>query len=178
MRLIPPLLLFPILSVFADTPRPNVVWFVIDDMSADFSCYGETAITTPHVDRLARDGILFKNAFVTAPVCSSSRSAMITGCHQTTIGAHHHRSGRGKHRISLPDGVEPLPARMQRAGYHTCIGSGLPGIDHRGLPVKKDRVGKTDYNFDWDESIYDSHDWANRRPGQPFFMQVQLAGGK
>jgi len=178
MRLIPPLLLFPILSVFADTPRPNVIWFVVDDMSADFSCYGETAITTPHVDRLARDGILFKNAFVTAPVCSSSRSAMITGCHQTTIGAHHHRSGRGKHRISLPDGVEPLPARMQRAGYHTCIGSGLPGIDHRGLPVKKDRVGKTDYNFDWDESIYDSHDWAGRKEGQPFFMQVQLHGGK
>jgi arylsulfatase A-like enzyme len=167
-----------ILPASAGEPRPNVVWFVVDDMSADFSCYGETAIKTPHVDRLARDGTRFKNAFVTAPVCSSSRSAMITGCYQTTIGAHHHRSGRGKHRIPLPEGVEPLPARMQRAGYHTCIGSGLPGIDHRGLPVKKDRVGKTDYNFDWDESIYDSHDWAGRKEGQPFFMQVQLHGGK
>jgi arylsulfatase A-like enzyme len=158
--------------------RPNVLWFVVDDMSANFSCYGETAITTPHVDRLAASGTRFNHAFVTAPVCSSSRSAMITGCYQTTIGSHHHRSGRGKHRITLPEGVEPLPALMQRAGYHTCIGSGLPGIDHRGLPLKKDRKGKTDYNFDWDEAIYDSHDWAGRKEGQPFFMQVQLHGGK
>ncbi len=159
-------------------PRPNVLWFVVDDMSADFSCYGETLISTPHVDRLAAEGTRFTNAFVTAPVCSSSRSAMITGCYQTTIGAHHHRSGRGEHRIALPNGVEPLPTLLQRAGYFTCIGSGLAGIDHRGLPAKQDRKGKTDYNFDWDEAIYDSHDWAARKEGQPFFMQVQLHGGK
>lgn len=159
-------------------PRPNVIWFVVDDMSANFSCYGESAITTPHVDRLAAEGTRFSHAFVTAPVCSSSRSALITGCYQTTIGAHHHRSGRGQHRLALPEGIEPLPAMMQEAGFFTCIGSGLPRIDHRGLPVKKDRKGKTDYNFDWDEAIYDSNDWAGRKAGQPFFMQVQLHGGK
>jgi len=178
MRLL--LLLFLLLSASARAagPRPNVLWFVVDDMSANFSCYGETAILTPHVDRLAAAGTRFANAFVTAPVCSSSRSAMITGCYQTTIGAHHHRSGRGPHRIALPAGVAPLPALLRRAGYFTCIGSGLPGVDHRGLPVKRDRKGKTDYNFDWDETIYDSHDWAGRKEGQPFFMQVQLHGGK
>lgn len=159
-------------------PRPNVLWFVVDDMSANLSCYGETAIQTPHLDRLAAEGIRFTHAYVTAPVCSTSRSAMITGCYQTTIGAHHHQSGRGSHRIQLPEGYEPIPAIMQRAGYFTCIGSGLPGIDHRGLPLKKDRKGKTDYNFDWDESIYDSHDWSGRSDDQPFFMQVQLHGGK
>jgi hypothetical protein len=41
-----------------------------------------------------------------------------------------------------------------------------------------DRLGKTDYNFDWDPKIYDSNDWEGRKPGQPFFMQVQMAGGK
>ena len=66
--------------------RPNILWFVVDDMSANFSCYGETTIQTPHVDRLAREGVMFKNAFVTAPVCSPSRSAMITGMYQTSIG--------------------------------------------------------------------------------------------
>lgn len=159
-------------------PRPNILWFVVDDMSPDFSCYGATGIATPHVDRLAREGTRFANAFATAPVCSSSRSALITGCYQTKIGAHHHRSGRGRHRIVLPPGVEPVTALLRRAGYFTCIGSGLPGIDYRGLPSKKDSKGKTDYNFDWDEAIHDSHDWAGRKPGQPFFMQVQLHGGK
>ena len=50
--------------------RPNVLWFVVDDMSADFSCYGGRRVATPHVDRLAREGTLFEHAFTTAPVCS------------------------------------------------------------------------------------------------------------
>src|SRR5262245_3163085 len=71
--------------------QPNVLWFVVDDMSAHFSCYGEKLIETPQVDRLAREGVRFGRAFTTAPVCSPSRSALITGMYQTTIGAHHHR---------------------------------------------------------------------------------------
>ena len=49
--------------------RPNLLWFVVDDMSANFSCYGETLISTPHVDTLAAGGMRFTRAFVTAPVC-------------------------------------------------------------------------------------------------------------
>ena len=161
--------------------RPNILWIVVDDMSANFSCYGETTIQTPHVDRLAASGLRFTRAYATSPVCSTFRSAMITGMYQTSIGAHHHRSGRGKHRIQLPDGVRPLPKLFQEAGYFTCIGSGLANRDFRTLPLTGNatrRLGKTDYNFDWDKSIYDSHDWADRQPGQPFFMQVQLHGGK
>jgi len=160
---------------------PNIVWIVVDDMSADFSCYGEQLIQTPAVDRLAAEGVRFTRAYATSPVCSTFRSAMITGMYQTSIGAHHHRSGRGEHRIALPEGVRPIPVLFQEAGYYTCNGSGLPDRDHRFRPVAestKPRAGKTDYNFDWDPSIYDSHDWAGRKPDQPFFMQVQLNGGK
>lgn len=164
----------------AQPARPNIVWFVVDDMSPHFSCYGETAIQTPNVDRLASEGTRFKHAFITAPVCSPSRSAMITGMYQTTIGAHHHRSGRGELRIRLPDGISPVPDLLKKAGYHTCIGSGLPGLDHAGLPLRNGRLplGKTDYNFDWESPLYDGPDWSNRKPDQPFFMQVQLHGGK
>jgi arylsulfatase A-like enzyme len=152
-----------------DVPsRPNIVWIIPDDMSANFSCYGETAIQTPQVDRLAAQGVQFTNAYVTAPVCSPCRSAFITGMYQTSIGAHHHRSGRGRLKIHLPDHVKLVPQLFQEAGYHTSI-TGWP---------PNGKLGKTDYNFEWDESIYDGSDWSQRREGQPFFAQIQTPGGK
>lgn len=154
-------------SVFADQ-RPNIVWIIPDDMSANFSCYGETAVQTPNVDRLAARGVQFNNAYVTAPVCSTCRSAFITGMYQTSIGAHHHRSGRGELKITLPETVPMVPKLFQDAGYYTSI-SGWPG---------NGKLGKTDYNFQWDESVYDSSDWSGRKPGQPFFAQIQTPGGK
>lgn len=158
--------------------QPNILWFVVDDMSANFSCYGENAIETPNVDKLAEDGLLFTEAYATSPVCSTFRTALITGMYQNSIGAHHHRSGRGKNRIPLPEGVRPIPEIFQEAGYFTCIGSGLKNFDFRSLPTKTGRRGKTDYNFDWNTEIYDSHDWSKRNDNQPFFMQIQLHGGK
>ncbi|MCU0714668.1 MAG: sulfatase [Pirellula sp.] len=157
--------------------KPNIVWFIVDDMSANFSCYGERLIETPHVDQLAKEGTLFRNAFITAPVCSPCRSALITGMYQTSIGAHHHRSGRGELKIHLPEGVTPLPLLFQQAGYYTCIGSGLEATENQPA-AKRKALGKTDYNFEHDLSMYDANDWRDRKPDQPFFMQVQLAGGK
>jgi arylsulfatase A-like enzyme len=169
----------------AATNRPNILWFVVDDMSANLSCYGEKAIQTPHVDRLAREGTLFSKAFVTSPVCSPVRSALITGMYQTSIGAHQHRSGRGTEKIHLPQGVVPIPVLFQQAGYYTCIGSGLPDVTRAGKKGNDGKgarpgagLGKTDYNFEFDPKMYDGNDWRGRKPGQPFFMQVQLAGGK
>ncbi|MEW6158484.1 MAG: sulfatase [Verrucomicrobiota bacterium] len=179
------LTVFTILSLFSAAPaaaesqsqRPNILWFIVDDMSANFSCYGESRIQTPHVDRLAREGTRFSRAFVTAPVCSPCRSALITGMYQTSIGAHQHRSGRGQKKIHLPEGIVPIPALFQKAGYFTCIGTGLTNGAANARNARS-ALGKTDYNFEWDERIYDASDWAGRKPGQPFFMQVQLAGGK
>ena len=88
--------------------RPNIVWIIPDDMSAHFGTYGETAIETPHLDAMAERGVKFTRAFVTAPVCSTNRSAFITGMYQTSIGAHHHRSGRGEIKTHLPADVKML----------------------------------------------------------------------
>jgi arylsulfatase A-like enzyme len=159
----------PLATAAEPVKKPNIVWIIVDDMSAHFSCYGEKLIQTPHVDRLAQEGTRFTRAFVTAPVCSPCRSALITGCYQTTIGAHHHRSGRGELKINLPGDVVPAPVLFRKAGYYTCIG---------GFGATGDKLGKTDYNFEWDPAIYDGNDWSGRKPGQPFFMQVQLHGGK
>ena len=151
--------------------QPNVVWIYVDDMSANFSCYGEKLIETPHVDRLAREGTRFTRAFTTAPVCSPARSALITGMYQTSIDAHNHRSGRGTIKLHLPDGVEPVPTLFRRAGYYVCIGGAAETKRGQGL-------GKTDYNFETAADLYDGNNWSGRKPGQPFFMQVMLGGGK
>lgn len=141
----------------------------MDDVGVEWPCYGEKLIQTPNMDRLVSEGTRFEHAFLTASVCSPSRSAMITGMYQTSIGAHHHRSGQGREKIHLPPGVEPAPAIFQRAGYYTCNGD---------YPAKARRPGKTDYNFEWNREIYDGFDWADRPAGKPFFAQLQLWGGK
>ena len=156
----------------ADSPppaiKPNILWLIAEDMSPHFGCYGDDAIKTPNVDRLAANGVVFEQAFVTGPICSPSRSALITGMYQTSIGAQNHRSGVGQEKIHLPSGVELVPRHFQHAGYYTCNGGYHPA----------QRKGKTDYNFEFDPGIYNGTDWSGRKPGQPFFAQIQLLGGK
>jgi len=148
--------------------RPNIVWIVVDDMSGHFGYQGEELVSTPHVDRLAREGIVFTEAYATAPVCSTFRSALITGMYQTSIGAHHHRSSRGSLKITLPGDVTPIPKLFREAGYFTC-NSNADGS----------RPGKEDYNFEYERGdLYDGFDWRKRGPDQPFFAQFQLRGGK
>jgi arylsulfatase A-like enzyme len=148
--------------------QPNILWLIAEDMSPHFGCYGDQVIATPNVDRLASNGVLFERAFTTGSICSPSRSALITGSYQTSIGAQNHRSGVGLEKIHLPPGVELVPRLFQRAGYYTCNGGYHPA----------QRKGKTDYNFEFDPHIYDGTDWSGRKPGQPFFAQIQLLGGK
>ncbi len=164
----------------AEQTRPNVVWVFVEDMSANFACYGETTIQTPHVDAMARQGVKFERAIATAPICSIFRSSIITGMYQTATGAHHHRSGRGELKIHLPEPVRPAPALFKRAGYHTTniSFSDFVRSDEQLEKNTKTRTAKTDYNFEWDKAMYDTTHWAARKDGQPFFCQVQLRGGK
>ncbi|MBM4104459.1 MAG: sulfatase [Planctomycetes bacterium] len=148
--------------------RPNIVWIIAEDISCDFSYQGQSLVQTPCVDRLSREGAVFTNAYVTGPVCSASRSALITGMYQTTIGAHNHRSSSGTVKHNLPPQIKLVPELFQKAGYYTC-----------NTNEKFKDYGKTDYNFEFDNrAIYDGPDWSGRKPGQPFFAQVQLRGGK
>lgn len=161
---------------------PNIIWIVVEDMSDHWSCYGEDVIQTPNIEQLAVEGELFEKAFVTSPVCSPSRSALITGMYQTTIDAHNHRSQiiRGKgggneayyESFHLPEAIPFLPKRLREAGYYPVMGGESKGAPP-GAKVPHKR-GKTDYNFEWDKNLYDSYDWRDRSPGQPFFAQIQI----
>ena len=144
--------------------RPNILWILGEDMGPQLGCYGDPLVKTPNLDRLAGQGIRFTRAFTTAPVCSASRSALITGMYQTTIGAHHHRSHRDD-GYRLPDGIRPITDLFREAGYFTAnVKTPAPGL----------RVGgKTDFNFTTGR-IFDGTDWSQRKPGQPFFAQINF----
>ena len=92
-----------------NTPdRPNILWISLEDTTPRFGCYGDTLARTPNVDRLAAGGCRFPNAFSTAGVCAPSRSAIITGMYQTSIGTHHHRTTHTHE--STPDLPTPYSA--------------------------------------------------------------------
>jgi len=151
--------------------RPNILWLIAEDMNPWLSCYGTTLIKTPAFDAMAAGGVRFSRAYVTGPVCSACRSALITGTMQTTLGVHNHRSSRSNTKnpahkelgmIHLPKGVKTLPELFQQAGYATF------------------NRGKTDYNFVYDnKTLYNVRDWKQAQTqGKPWFGQIQLKGGK
>ncbi len=145
--------------------RPNILWLISEDTSPDLACYGTALVKTPTFDRLAAQGARYSNAFATAPVCSPARSAFMTGMYQTTIGAHQHRSHRRDGYV-LPEPVEVITEYFRRAGYFTAnVRTAAPGV--RG-------TCKTDFNFKPKAKPFDGTDWSQRRPGQPFFAQVNF----
>ena len=145
------------------SPEPwNIVWIIADDLSPDLSCYGSTEVSTPNIDRLAAEGSRFTNAYVTCPVCSPSRSALITGMYQTSIGAHAHRSHRNDGYV-LPEPVRLITDYFREAGYYTVN-------DHQsGLGGRN----KTDFNFQY-KKPFDGNNWRDRAAGQPFYAQVNI----
>jgi N-sulfoglucosamine sulfohydrolase len=147
----------------AENERPNILWLDTEDLSPDLGCYGTPLVRTPNIDQLAGEGVRFTNAFVSGPVCSASRSAVVTGMYQTSIGAHHHRSNRQK---PLPDNIKLLTHYLRDAGYFTCNGQALTDGGK----------GKLDYNFDmpFDEA-FDGTNWSQRESGQPFFAEVHFS---
>lgn len=128
-------------SVNADD-RPNVIWLVLEDISLDLNVYGEQKVHTPNLDRLANEGIRYNQAFATAAVCSTARSAFFTGMHATSIGAHHHRSHLND-GFELPEGVKMLSYYLRNVGYYNLL-----------MGPKQ----KTDFNFNHKEAAFDAMD--------------------
>lgn len=77
--------------------RPNLVWLVAEDMSPWLGCYGDNLVPTPNCDRLAAEGIRYRSAFATSPVCAPASSSLITGMYATRIGTMHNLITRAEH---------------------------------------------------------------------------------
>ncbi len=133
------------------TERPNILWIVSEDNSPFIGAYGDKFATTPNIDRLATQGVLYTNAFATAPVCAPSRSTLITGMYPPSIGTENMRS-----TYPIPDFVKFYPKYLREKGYYTTNN------------VKKDYNVEEDQEEAWDESSNDAT-YKNRKKGQPFF---------
>lgn len=99
---------------------------------SSFGCFGDTYSTTPNVDRLARRGCIYPNAWASAPVCAPARTAIITGVCPTSTGAEHMRS-----MSPMPAGWKLFPGYLRDAGYY-CTNN-----------------GKEDYNLEKPEGTWD-----------------------
>jgi len=140
--------------------RPNILWINCDDLGREVGCYGNPDVQTPNMDRLAAEGVRYENAYANAPVCSPSRSSMITGVYPTAINSLNHRTIDMQ---ELPDDVVPVMELFRKAGYFCTNGSG----------ANLSKSGKEDFNF-LGKNFFDGTDWAQRAAGQPFFAQVQI----
>ncbi len=166
--------------------RPNIVFILVDDMRWDaMSFVGHPFVETPNMDRLAAEGVHFRNAFVTTSLCSPSRASILTGLYA-------HRHGvRGNRSRGLSPSDPYLPGLLQQAGYETAfigkchIASSAdprPGFDHwlsfEGQGDYEDPVfnidGREEAQLGYVTDLLTSRAiaWLGRKRERPFFLML------
>ncbi|MBX3440802.1 MAG: sulfatase [Planctomyces sp.] len=168
--------------------RPNVLIVLCDDLRWDtMGCVGHPHVRTPHIDRLAREGVLFRNAFCTTSLCSPSRASLLSGLY-----AHAH--GVVNNFTEYPAELPSLPRQLQAVGYATAyVGKWhmgedndepRPGFDWFVTHKGQGKYHDTEFNFHGRERrvvpgyyttvVTDlALDWLQRRPAdRPFCLMV------
>ena len=111
--------LLPVLSLAVQATaqqRPNIVYIMTDDHTAQMmSCYGNSSVPTPNLDRIANEGVLFSESFVANSLSGPSRACMLTGKHS-------HKNGFTNNEHGIFDGSQQtMPKLLQKAGYQTAL---------------------------------------------------------
>ncbi len=146
---------WPRLGGAAAGGKPNILVLIADDAGArHFGCYGNTAIKTPHIDRLAANGVTADKAILTTPQCSPSRISILTGLYP-------HATGAEDLHMPLPNGVDMVPNHLRRAGYFT----GHMQKTHYGPN------GEAQFNW-YDKGLDRLPDFLDAAGERPFFMWV------
>jgi len=146
--------------------RPNFILLIADDVSqGDIGPYGNEFVSTPTLDRLAEDGLVFDNAYLTTSSCSPSRTSLITGRYP-------HNTGASELHLPLPNGHFLFPEALKEAGYYTL----LSGKHHMG-----ENVNSAFSTIDDGEGPGSSANWVellqNRPENQPFFFWAATYDG-
>ncbi len=163
----------------ATTPPPNLVIIFCDDLAyADVGCFGAKGYKTPNIDRLASEGIRFTRFYDAQPVCSASRSALMTGCYPSRVGI---QGALGPNsRIGLNSNEVTLAEIAKQRGYATAIfGKWHLGREPQFLPVHQgfDEYFGLPYSNDmwpWHPDLVSKPlDERKRRPGYPDLPMIE-----
>ena len=99
----------------AVSTQPNILFIMTDDHAVRaLSCYDGTINKTPNLDRIARDGVIFRNSFVSNSICGPSRAVMLTGKHS-------HINGQVDNKVTFDGTQQTFPKLLQKAGYQTAL---------------------------------------------------------
>jgi len=114
--------------------RPNIIFLLTDDQRWDAAgCMGNPVIRTPNMDKLAREGVLFENAYVTTPICCSSRASILTGQYTRRHGINDFFTDFTREALD-----ETYPMLLRKAGYRTgFVGKYGVGNTDKAMPVNK-----------------------------------------
>lgn len=136
MRFLTAFAIFLLSSVSTFSATPNIVIIFMDDMGyADLSCFGAQGYETPNIDRLAAEGRKFTNFHVAQPVCSASRTALLTGCYPNRVGIHGALGPSSKHGIHADEMT--IAEVVKQKGYATAaVGKWHLGSLPQFLPLK------------------------------------------
>jgi arylsulfatase A-like enzyme len=134
----------PVLASTAPAPAPsqapNIILILADDLGyGDLGCYGQRAIQTPHLDRMAREGLRFTRFYTGAPVCAPARETLLTGRHTG------HAQLRANAKLDLRPTDITIAEMLRPAGYDTAL-IGKWGLGQAGGPSTPRRKG-FDYFF-------------------------------
>lgn len=144
--------------VTEEVVRPNILLIIADDVSvSDFGCYGNPNIRTPNIDRLAKNGLRFTNAYLTTSQCSPTRCSIITGRYP-------HNTGAPELHTALPDGQIMFPTMLKKAGYHNVAAGKWHMGDYAKGAFDKVLEGGVGGEENWVESL------QQRPKEKPFFM--------
>lgn len=197
------LLLVALCSRLAGAPapaRPNFIFILADDLGwGDLGCYGNTQLPTPHLDQLARDGVLFTHFYVNGSVCSPSRSAFFTGQYPARNRIHGHFASAGQNAArGMPNFLDPkvpnLATTLKAAGYATAHvgkwhlrhdqspgapGPGAYGFDYVGAdesPVGAAIMKEDPYYRARSSALFvdEGLKFIRERGDQPFFLQLWM----
>ncbi|MES1026387.1 sulfatase [Gloeocapsa sp. BRSZ] len=166
------------LQVGHSTSRPNILLITADDLGQTLSCYGDKVARTPHIDRLASEGILFLNSYVTQASCSPSRSSLFTGLypHQTggisnepvgQIGLAYSNSG-----YSMATSVVTLPQLLKARGYRTGIIGKLHVYPETSFPFDVNVLPKALNTRDVQLVAQRASEFFAQQREQPFFLMI------